>query len=272
MSEGCQNDAGTDGPFSLLEEMGSQHEYEELKEGAWLEPGLALLRKKVRENWTEIHRNVARKIFLEGGWTQKRLFDIDWSGTSQCQACKKEEGTEKHRLYHCPEWYEVRREIPEVFRKLEQKARTSKEEWKWQRCIVSHPLCDSQWNRGHYSMTKWKSEKHKSWSIPAEGFKGHVATDGSLLENAGKWGACGWAVVQLNYDEEVGPLHGMYDSMEAELEVQRTIKRAELTAFLCFLKKSDGPIKVHVDNKGIIDGLWRRERKCINPKAGDADL
>ena len=27
----------------------------------------------------------------------------------------------------------------------------------------------------------------KSWSMPAEGFKGHVAADGSLLGNAGKW-------------------------------------------------------------------------------------
>ena len=33
-----------------------------------------------------------------------------------------------------------------------------------------------------------------------------------------------------------------------------------------------GPIKVHVDNKGIVDGLWRGERKCIDPEAGDADL
>ena len=70
----------------------AKHEYEELKEGAWLEPGPALLRKKVRENWTEKYRNVGRKIFLEGGWTQKILFDIDWSDTSQCQACKKRKG------------------------------------------------------------------------------------------------------------------------------------------------------------------------------------
>ena len=89
----------------------AKHEYEELKEGAWMEP---LLRKKVRENWTEKHHNVARKIFLEGGWTQQRLFDIDWPDTSQCQAWKKDEGTEMHRLYHCSEWHEVRREIPEV--------------------------------------------------------------------------------------------------------------------------------------------------------------
>ena len=27
---------------------------------------------------------------------------------------------------------------------------------------------------------------------------------------------------------------------------------------------------MHVDKKGIIDGLWTGERKCIDPKAGDA--
>ena len=79
-------------------------------------------------------------------------------------------------------------------------------------------------------------------------------------------------MVQLDFDGELGPLSGMYGSMDAELEVQRTFKRAELTAFLCFPKRVIGPIKVHVDNKGIIDGLLRGERKCIDPKAGDADL
>ena len=58
----------------------------------------------------------------------------------------------------------------------------------------------------------------------------------------------------------------------AELEVQRTIKRAELTAFLCLLKRVVGPIKVHVGNKGIIDGSRKGENKCIKPRAGDADL
>ena len=62
-------------------------------------------------------------------------------------------------------------------------------------------------------MRKWESEKHKSWCIPAEGFKGHVATDGSLLRNAGKWRASGWEVVQLDFDEEMGPLYGMFGSM-----------------------------------------------------------
>ena len=59
---------------------------------------------------------------------QKKLYVIGWSDESECHACHKEEGTEKHRLYHCPEWCELRRVNPEAFRKLEQKARTSKKE------------------------------------------------------------------------------------------------------------------------------------------------
>ena len=62
-----------------------------------------------------------------------------------------------------------------------------------------------------------------------------MATDGSLLDDEGMWRACGWSVVQLDFDEELGPLHGMSGSADAELEVQRTIKRVELTAFLCLL-------------------------------------
>ena len=48
------------------------------------------------------------------------------------------------------------------------------------------------------------------------------------------------------------------------MEVQRTIKVAELTAFLCLLKRVIGPIKVHADNKGIIDGLRQGERKSVS--------
>ena len=106
-------------------------------------------------------------------------------------------------------------------------------------------------------MKKWESEMHKSWSMTVEGFKVPVATDGTLPGTAGKWRACGWAVVQLGYDEEMRPSHGMYGSMDAALEVQRTIRRVALTAFLCLLKKVIGPVKVHVDNKGILDGLRR---------------
>ena len=48
------------------------------------------------------------------------------------------------------------------------------------------------------------------------------------------------------------------------------IKRAVLTAFLYFLKMVIGPIKVQMDHK--FDGRWRGERKCMDLKAGDADV
>ena len=141
---------------------------------------------------------------MEGDWTEKRLFIIGWSDVSKSQACQMEESTKKHRLYHCSEWHGIRREIPEAFRKWEQKARTSKKEWTWQKGIVAHPLSESQWNRGHFSMKKM-SEKHQGWCMPAGDFKGHVATDGSFLGKAGKWRACG---LQLDFDEEMGPCMG----------------------------------------------------------------
>ena len=75
-----------------------KHEYEELKEDIWLEPALALPRKKTKEDGTEKHRNVARKFGIA---------EETRSDESECQACHKEEDTEMHRLCHCPAWHEV---------------------------------------------------------------------------------------------------------------------------------------------------------------------
>ena len=152
----------------------------------------------MKDNRTEKHRNVARKMFLEGGWRQKRLFDIGWSDVSQGQACQKEDGTQKHRLYHCLEWYEVRREIPEVFRKLEQKARTSKE-WKWERGIVAHPLSGSQWNRGHFSMKNGSlrstragacQQRDSRATLPLTALCWETLTSGDHVVGSGAVGLC----------------------------------------------------------------------------------
>ena len=79
-------------------------------------------------------------------------------------------------------------------------------------------------------------------------------------------------MVQMKHDEEMRPMHGMCGTLDAELEVRRTIERAELTAFLCLLRRAISLAMVHVDKKGIIDGLWRGEMRCIGPRAKDADL
>ena len=96
----------------------AKHEHEELKAGNWLELVLALLRKKTKEEWTEKHRNAARLLCFG-----RRM------GAEEAP-CNKEEGTERHRLFHCPVWHELRRGIAEALRKCEQKVRTSKKEWR----------------------------------------------------------------------------------------------------------------------------------------------
>ena len=75
---------------------------------------------------------------------------------------------------------------------------------------------------------------------------------------------CGKAVMQLDFDEEMGPLYGMYGSMVAEHEVQRTINRAELTAFLCLLRKVLGPVKVHVDKKGYYLMGYEKDKSIVS--------
>ena len=35
------------------------------------------------------HRNVTRKLVLEGGWVQKRLYGIGWSDEKRCRGCNK---------------------------------------------------------------------------------------------------------------------------------------------------------------------------------------
>ena len=42
----------------------AKHEYEELEEGIWLEPALALLRKKTKDDWTEKTSKCCQKSLL----------------------------------------------------------------------------------------------------------------------------------------------------------------------------------------------------------------
>ena len=108
----------------------AKHECEELKEGVWLEPIQAMLRRKTNEPWTDNHRNVMRKLVVEGGGCRKDCATL--SHEKKCRGFNKEEGTEKHRLYHCPSWRWVRNQVPQVLESWEQRARTSQEDWRWQ--------------------------------------------------------------------------------------------------------------------------------------------
>ena len=67
------------GAIDLLEEVGSEAR-------VWRTEGRYLARassgsvaNENKEEWIEKHRHAARKLVLEGGWVQQRLFDNGWS-------------------------------------------------------------------------------------------------------------------------------------------------------------------------------------------------
>ena len=239
---------------------------EELKEGVWPHPVRAMLRRKISGEWTDKHRSVMRKLVVEGGRVQRRLYDTGLSGEKKCRGCNNEEGREKHRLYHCPCWKEIGSQIPEKLRKMGAKNKDIKERldvtwassgrsgtpcfFEGQVAVDMRVVCPK-----YVKKMPLKQARMVYWK--------KYQADGVRVD--GQW--CRWITMR-----RMGPMHGMYGTLDAELEVQRTIKRAELTAFLCLLRKAISLIVVHVDNKGIIDGLWRGEMRCSGPRAKDADF
>ena len=53
--------------------------------------------------------------------------------------------------------------------------------------------------------------------------------------------------MQLDHDDEMGPMHGMSGTLDVELEVRRTTKRGESAAFLRVAMKAIGPPADHVE-------------------------
>ena len=110
---------------------------------------------------------------------------------------------------HCPCWKGGQKSDSRNLGQWEHKGPDIKERLE---VVERHPLSQDQWKKRNLTVRRWESEKHKSWVIPVEGFWKHGVTDGSLLGVSGKWSACGWSVVQVDQDEEMGPMHGVWDT------------------------------------------------------------
>ena len=148
------------------------------------------------------------------------------------------------------------------------KARTSEEEWKWQR--GRHFTPESQERNGtsgKFRSQRLFSEASVNGTEECVVFRKHIATDVSLKGVTVRDAACGWAVVQPDNDQ-----YAVCGTMLAEIEVQRTIKRAELWLFTMAFSCLRGPATIHTDNMAIFVGPWRGEDGCIGPKQNDAHL
>ena len=71
-------------------------------------------------DWTGKHRDVARKIFSEGGWTQKKLFDIGGRTTVSVKLVRWRKAQKAQAPPLCAIPHSEAR-YPEAFRKWEKK-------------------------------------------------------------------------------------------------------------------------------------------------------
>ena len=114
--------------------------------------------------WLKRTRLLEKKLVVEGGWVQKRLYDIGWSDERNSRGCQNRRG-EKPRLYLC------QRERPDPRRwgngsggrKRRRRLRNDKEKLHWAvqgRQMEEKPFIGQK-------VGIWK--KYKRWRVSAEG-------------------------------------------------------------------------------------------------------
>ena len=143
----------------------------------------------------------------------KKLCDMCWADSKCCTCCQLE-GTETHRLNHHCEW-KSRNIISDVMGACKMKVKTSKEDWR---------------NNGSQIFTGMEQQLRACQKGSLKGMKLVV----------GRW--CNSMTKKRSHDV-------LYGTMLAGLE--RTIDRAELSAFTVTLAGLIGPFNIHT----VIDGL-----------------
>ena len=142
--------------------------------------GLALLRKKEEGDWTEQHRNVARKIFLEGGWTQKQnirhrlvghqsVSSLSDGGRHRKAQALPLSGMARSEARHSGSLQEMGAKCENIKDRMEMAKRYSRTPTQWK------PVEQRKFQNEDVGV-----RKAPKLVVQVEGFKGHVATDGSL--------------------------------------------------------------------------------------------
>ena len=125
---------------------------------------------------------LASKIMIiVGAWTPKRLYDMCWTDSKRCQCCQAE-GTEKHRLYQGYELREEKNNMSDKVRSCDLKAKSSKEDGKWQRRLSSCPKLGKERRSSKYWEQQWHSDTSRDLDGKVDGFREHLAIDGSMKE------------------------------------------------------------------------------------------
>ena len=218
----------------------------------WLWPARVVTKALKKKGLHKVAASL--RALVEGGWpTQFRLFCHKRATHAGC-ACGKKIGTLRHKLGEC-ELSGKARELycPEWLRRA-----WSREAW--------HPL----FARGVPVRPKAAEVPRECSWVEVEKDDTECAdiyTDGSARGYYWRATRGGWSVVAL----DKGGRH-LWTRRGVLGGVNVSSHRAELRALLEAIRVGTVPLRIHVDNQSVVDGIASGRESCTSSKAADADL
>ncbi|CAK0864356.1 unnamed protein product, partial [Prorocentrum cordatum] len=206
-------------------------------------------------------KRAARKVVLAGAWTMNRLAEVSITPTDICIGCGLAVGTPHHRFFRCPALLEVRRRAQAEWQHV---AEQQEDSLLWTRGLARDPSAD--W--AHRSVDE--ADFHCDVLQGTDALlSGDIVCDGSKLGTS-CWAQAGWAAMAI--DAGGAPTVQLWGPLPCRFKEQKTVKRAEMWAFLKTLETVLPPCRIFTDHQGILDGIRRGPRWCLSWGRPRADV
>ena len=214
---------------------------------------------------TSSARESLRALGEDGWWTQSRLHREGFPGVTDdvCRACNSAVGTLWHRCVACSVTAAVREEYND--QDILYDAQSA--------LLGGSPLFVNgipaleEEPKGPPFVERWCGGVHPADNDPYV-FTGNVFTDGAMRGPAlARLRRAGWAAVAV--DDNANIVYGLYGTCPDPFP---TAFRAELLAVERVLAYAWPPVKLHIDNQEVINGISRGKLWCCNSMRPAADL
>ncbi len=202
----------------------------------------------------------AAALFEGAWWPQLRRWARGKSASCRCTACGEAVGSLWHRLGKCPAGDAARADpdsgCPEWLRR-----RGAAAVWDplFSRGVPARPKLPPP----PPEVERWAGSQPRDGAVAT----GDVYTDGAARGLVPRALRAGWSVVVLGTDGQVA--WALYGSCG---ELVTSVVRAELRGLLEALRRAVTPIRVHVDNAEVVDGVRKGRAWCCSATRDGADL
>ena len=221
----------------------------------WIWPIASIVKAARRKGWEKAAASL--RSLAEGGWPIQHKLWLEGKAAHNICRCREAAGTVWHKLTACRLSKEHREACCEE---------EDRKEWA---AFTWNPM----YSRGVPPRPKDPPlvPAHTWHEVSKEGVEkvatGRVYSDGSARGCFWRARRAGWAFVVLDEDGKwKWTAKGTVDGPDC------SSFRAELKALLEVLRVAVPPLKIFIDNKGVVDGIANGESWCTNSRSACADL